>query len=189
MMKSKIRKIPTPESLARAALDYLARYAASEASLRRVLENRLRRAALQNPAFAADDELRRKLQDEIDRIVEKYKKTGVLNDAFFAEVKVNALRRQGRSMRAIKQKLAAKGLSFRAIAAALEKNADDATPEDAEYAAAMALVKRRKIGPFRKPPASDETKRKDYAMLARAGFPSAVIRRVLGTESCEEAWE
>jgi len=41
--KKKIPRIPTPESLANAALAYVEKYAASEASFRRVLLNKIRR--------------------------------------------------------------------------------------------------------------------------------------------------
>jgi regulatory protein len=187
-MKIYFRKIPTPQSLANVALHYLGRYAASEASLRRVLENRLRRVAMQNPVFAADHERNRMLRDAIEQIIATHKRTGILNDAVFAETKVNSLRRQGRSRRAIQQKLGAKGVSSAIIAVAIEQNADSAAPEEVELKAAMALARRRKLGPFRKTPADEDRRRKDFSALARAGFSSAIARQVLKAEAPEE-WE
>jgi SOS response regulatory protein OraA/RecX len=67
-------KKPTPERLANAALYYLSRYAASEASLRRVLENRVRRAAMRDEAFAADREAQAALPP---RLTKSWKSTNV----------------------------------------------------------------------------------------------------------------
>jgi regulatory protein len=185
-MKPKTRKIPTAQSLANVALQYLGRYAASEASLRRVLENRLRRAAMQNPGFSADAELLRELRGVIGQLIEKYRKNGVLNDAAFAETQVNSLRRQGRSRRLIAQKLGLRGISRAIVASALEKNAEEFGPEEAEVAAVWALMRRRKMGPFRKIPADKDIRRKDLAALARAGFSLDIARRVLDAKTQKE---
>src|ERR1700722_3860684 len=108
---ARAKKIPTAQSLEGTALFYLSRYAASEFSLRRVLENRLRRAAQRNPEFANDDALRDTLRAAIDAIVEKHKKSGTLNDVAYAGIKTASLRRAGRSARAIKLKLGQKGIA------------------------------------------------------------------------------
>ena len=187
-MKKKLRKIPTPQSLANVALHYLGCYAASEASLRRVLTNRLRRAAMDRPEFRDDIETTQALMEVIEKIIASHKKTGALNDVVFAETKVNSLRRQGRSRRVIQQKLSAKGIGGDITAAALEQNADGDEPEEVEWKAALALARRRKLGSFRQKPADEDRKRKDFAALARAGFSSSIARRVLQAEAPEE-WE
>lgn len=187
-MKKKPLKIPTPQSLANIALHYLGRYAASEASLRRVLNNRLLRVTMQNPQFASDVERQRVLRSAIETIVETHKRTGVLNDAVFAETKVNSLRRQGRSRRAIEQKLKMKGIVGETIITALRQNDDGAESQDVELKAAISLARRRKLGPFRQTPADADRGRKDFAALARAGFSSDIARRALKSEAPEE-WE
>ena len=90
-------KIPTVQGLEGTALFYLGRYAASEASLRRVLMNRLQKAARALPQFAADEALNESLRTAIEIIIAKHKKSGALNDAAFAEMKTRSLRRAGRS--------------------------------------------------------------------------------------------
>ncbi|MGB9153975.1 MAG: regulatory protein RecX [Alphaproteobacteria bacterium] len=187
MMKKPL-KIPSPQSLANIALHYLGRYAASEASLRRVLTNRLRRVTMQNSEFAKDLERQQALRSVIETIIATHKRTGVINDAIFAETKVNSLRRQGRSRRAIQQKLSAKGIASETITTALSQNNDGAEPADIELKAAMALARKRKLGPFRKTLADADRSRKDFAALARAGFSSDIARRVLKTEAPDE-WE
>lgn len=188
-MKPKTLKIPTPKSLENVAYYYLERFAASEASLRRVLENRVRRYAQQEPAFAHSEEASA-LRAAIAQIIERFRAKGILNDAAFAEIKVNALRRQGRSRRAILQKLGAKGIASELTGDALEKNADGADPDDIEYQAALAFARRRKLGSFRKAPVRDANiNHKDMAAMARAGFSLDMAKRVLKIDPPEEAWE
>jgi regulatory protein len=181
-MKRPPRKIPTQQNLANVALHYLGRFAASESSLRRVLDNRLRRAAMDNPDFAADVERQRTLRATIEAIIDGHKKTGALDDAAFAETKINSLRRQGRSCRMIQQKLAAKGIRRDIVGAALVQHADGADPEEVELKAARALARRRKLGPFRKATADEGRQYKDFAVMARAGFSPVIIRAALQSD-------
>lgn len=184
-MKKKLRKIPTPSYLANVALHYLQRYAASEASLRRVLINRIRRAAMQHPAFAADHEKQALLRDALEKIIADHKKTGVINDAAFAATKINSLRRQGRSRRVIQQKLAVKGIASETIHSAISAHEEDENPEAIEFKAALALARRRKVGPFRKNPqeSDQDRRRKEMAILARGGYAMGVIFQVLNLSS------
>jgi len=174
--------IPTVRNLENQALFYLSRYASSESGLRRVLENKLRRAAMQNPAFANDDALQNQLHAVIDVIVEKHKKTGALDDAAFAEMKTANWRRAGRSARAIRLRLGKNGVARDLVDQALDQSAEGENAEDAELKAALALAKRRRLGPFRQKSSDDpDRKRKDLAALARAGFSLDVARKVLAT--------
>ena len=136
MMKP-VRKIPTPQSLTHVALHYLGRYAASEASLRRVLMNRLRRATMQHLEFTPEDERYQNLLSAIETIIASHQKTGAINDASFAETKINSLRRQGRSKRVIQMKLGAKGIKPEIITAALAQQTEEETPDEAERKAAL----------------------------------------------------
>jgi len=175
-------KIPTVQGLEGMALFYLGRFAASEASLRRVLENRLRQAARALPQFAEDEALNETLRAAIETIIAKHKKSGALNDAAYAEMKTRSLRRAGRSARAIQMRLAHKGVAKDTIAEALADNEDE-TSEAAEMKAAEALARRRRLGPFRQKPTDDPNqKRKDLATLARAGFSLDVARNVLNSK-------
>lgn len=184
--KKRIR-IPTPDHLANVALYYLSRYAASEASLRRVLENRLRRAAMAHPDFGADHPAQESLRRSIDKIVAQHKKSGAINDEAFASMKVHNLRRAGKSSRRIAQQLHAKGIAPATVESALRPD-DDATPQEADLAAAQAFAKRKGLGHYRRPSTGtqkhtpEELKRKDAATLARAGFGFDIIRIVLDSD-------
>lgn len=182
MKKNRTRsvKIPNAERLKNIALHYLSRYAASEASLRRVLQNRLRRASMVHASFAADHALQETLRQTIESIIAAHKKSGAINDESFADMKVASLRRSGKSMRAIQQKLAARGLAKNTVSRALHEH-DVGADEDAEFAAARTICKKRRAGPYRPVARRKEgDDRKDFAMLARAGFQAAIIRKILG---------
>ncbi len=185
--------IPTAESLARAALDYLGRFAASEEGLRRVLRNRLRRVALRDDTFAADDVKQKSLQQEIENIIVRFKKSGALNDGAFAEMKAGNLRRAGRSRRYIQQKLAQSGVRQGAVAEALETvdadQSSDEVQDNAELQAAMTLARRRRLGKYRATKPDAEQGRKDLGTLARAGFSLDVARRALGASTEDEDWQ
>ena len=169
---------PTPASLHAAALSYLARFAATEAGLRAVLDRRIdrwaRTATDQQEAVAP-------LKQEARQIATRLTASGLVNDAEYAQHRAAGLLRAGRSRRAITARLAAKGVSEDLARAALP---DD--PE-AELDAALVLARKRRIGPFRRGDAPDLAgKRRELAVLARAGFPQPVAAKAL-TMAAEEA--
>ena len=156
----------TTAYLERAALAYLERFASSSENLRRVLRRKVeRRCRLRGeppePSLAL-----------VDEVVGRSLRSGLLDDRRFAEGRVASLRRRGGSARLIGAKLAAKGVERSVIAEAL-----GAEPED-ELAAAHALARRRKLGPYR-PGERAPYRDKDLAALARAGFAYGVAREVI----------
>jgi|GEM_PF-610142 len=182
-------KIPTPDSLSNIALYYLSRFAASEASLRRVLQNRIRRAQMAHPDFAADKSKQESLARAIDKIVDDHKKTGVLNDEAYAAMKVSSLRSKGRGNRRIALRLKQKGIAGDIVEAALKPGDGE---EDAERKAALTFARKRKLGPYRPPAQNPDKKlevaqkRKDIAALSRAGFGYDIVKEILGSEVTED---
>lgn len=173
--------------------------------MRRMLLTKLRRAAMAHPEFAADHEKQAALRLQIEGIIARHKVSGALNDKAFAEMKVASLRRAGRSRRAIRQKLAQKGIAASVISQTLEGHAQDTASEDgaesadaeAERRAALAFVRKRRLGPFRTRRAGAGTQEdgKDSGYLAagqrtktareagamvRAGFSPALATQILG---------
>jgi regulatory protein len=169
---------PTPASLHEAALNYLARFAATEAGLRTVLNRRIDRWARATAAEADHiATLKQHARAEAARCVS----LGLVNDADYALSRVAGLLRAGRSRRAVSARLAAKGVA--------ESLVRDALPDDpdAELDAALVLARKRRIGPFRRTEDPDPlARRRELAMLARAGFPQAVAARALAMNA-EEA--
>lgn len=166
----------TPERLEKSALHYLERYASSAENLRRVLMRKVERAARAGEPDRAEL-VRAEAERWVDALVARYVASGLLNDRAYAEAASSRLRRQGRSARAIRQKLAAKGVGKDAAEAALAETggADD----EAEFRAALALARRRRLGPFGPESGRRERRSRDLASLARAGFGYDTARRVI----------
>ena len=104
--------------------------------------------------------------------------SGILDDRRYAENAAAGLRRRGASRRKIIVKLRLKGVPEVVIAEVLQTQNDDNPGSELE--AAVALAKRRRLGPFRRGEDSGpERRRKDLAVLARAGFSFEVAARAL----------
>ncbi len=93
-----------------------------------------------------------------------------------------SLARRGLSRFSIGGKLAQKG-----VATDLVKDALQGLDEggNSEIAAACALARRRRLGPYRAASARAQWRRKDMASLARAGFGLDIARRVLDAPDIE----
>jgi len=174
---------PPPDAalLHEAALAHLARFASSAAGLARVLERRIarwqREAAVTGEAATVEQQgaaARLAAREVVARLVA----AGVIDDAAFAATRAARLNRAGRSRRGIAAHLAARGIAGKTLRAALPEN-----PE-AELAAALALARRRRLGPFHPSPpttgAPDASEtRRALAILARAGFSRAIAEAAL----------
>jgi regulatory protein len=172
-----IRPAPDAASLQEAALNYLARYATTEAGLRQVLHRRIDVWARQ---AAGEDDVRERAaaaKASVAEVIARVVELGLLNDAAFAESRARGLALSGRSHRAIAARLMATGIAPDRARAVL--------PEG-ELVAALILSRKRRIGPFRTA-APDHNR--ELGVLARAGFPRDVAVRALAmaTEDAEEA--
>lgn len=169
---------PDAARLAEAALAHLARFAATEIGLRRVLARRVDRWARaaeaegQQEVAARAAAAKRAAAEVAARMVAQ----GAVDDAAFAESRARRLMRTGRSRRATLAHLAAKGVDAETAAEALPEE------EDAELDAALAFCRRRRIGPFATAAADPDTRRKWLAALARGGFGGGVTRQALAME-------
>jgi regulatory protein len=174
-MPRRIRKL-APADLKDAALDYLGRYAASTLRLRQVMKRRIQRSAKAN---ALDPQ---PLLEELERVIAVLTRTGLLNDASFAENRARSLNRRGGSRRQIAAKLSAAGVAQATTAGALTVLEEELP--DAERAAAMAYAKRRRLGVYRTlPDETPERRRKDLMAMARAGFALDLARRILAGQT------
>lgn len=177
MSSESIPPAPDAGSLYQAALNHLARYATTEAGLRRVLMRRIDRwARLQPDADAAAPALLA-ARAAVDAVVSRVAKAGAVSDAVFAESRARGLVRGGQSKRAIQMRLIAKG-----VAPELARSAADMDPET-ELSAALVLVRKRRIGAYRASTEADPMIRmKELALLARAGFSRDIAERALDTD-------
>jgi regulatory protein len=159
---------PDGAKLYEAALNHLARYAATETGLARVLARKIDRwARLRAEEGGETEEIApaaRQAKAAIPRVLARLKEAGVVNDDAFAASRAKRLIRAGKSRRATLAHLAAKGVT----GAVIEED-----PER-ELAAACAYLRRRRAGPF-----GDAPEQKILAAMARGGFAQEVARRAL----------
>jgi regulatory protein len=169
---------PDAASLHDAALAYLARYAATEAALRRTLERRIDRWARGAEATVDRDTIAVQAaaaRQAVAEVVARLAAAGAVSDAAFAASRARSLTRSGRSQRAVAAHLAAKGVDPATLKSVLPE--DDG---EAELAAALVLARRRRIGPFRTgDPPDPAGRQRELAVFARAGFPRGVAARAL----------
>jgi regulatory protein len=169
----KPRRVPKPvtaERLEKSALAYLERFATSRDNLKRVLTRKLARAR------DMPEEALPKLKAHIEALLDRFEASGLLNDAVYTEGRIAALRRRGTSTRGINLKLRAKGVGKEV----LEEKLAGADGDD--EAAAWALARRRRLGPYRAAEKRAEFRKKDLATFGRAGFSYDVAKRVVDGE-------
>lgn len=168
------RKIPKPVTavrLEKAALAYLERYASSAESLRRVLKRRVARSAMVHGTDPQEGHV------WIEALVERYQRSGLLDDSRFAEARASSLHRQGKSSRAIRQLLSAKGVASEDIDTALASLQEE-VGVDSDWEAAVNYARRRRLGPWRRK--DRETHRdRDMAALGRQGFGYDIARKLI----------
>jgi regulatory protein len=170
---------PTPpdgSNLYQAALNHLARYAATEAGLRHVLMRRVDRwARLQtDPEIAAP--VVAAAREAIDGVISRLVQAGAVSDTAFAENRAKTLVRGGQSNRSVQARLIAKG-----VAPELAR-AVSVSDTETELAAALVLVRKRRIGAYRAAEDADAAVRmKELGLMARAGFSRDIAEQALDT--------
>jgi regulatory protein len=163
-------KPPDEPTLFEAAINHLARYAATEVGLKRVLARKIDRwARLQENAdpdtLAADASA---AKSAIPKVILRLKSANILNDTNFAASRAKRLTREGKSRRHTLAHLAAKGIAANTAAATLAED-----PER-ELAAACAYLRRRRAGPF-----GDAPELKTLSAMARAGFTQSTAKQAM----------
>jgi regulatory protein len=167
------RKVPTrisPAYLENAALHYLQRFATSQANLRRVLLRKVERSCRHHGQDPAE------FTGLVDDLVQRYVRSGMIDDQRYAEAQVASSRRRGRSAQGIRARLAAKGVGGELVQAALAEHEGD------DGDAARAFARRRRLGPWRTTGNRADFRERDLASLGRAGFAYDIARTVIDSE-------
>lgn len=172
---------PDAARLAEAAVAHLARFAATEAGLRRVLARRVDRWARAAEAEGQDDIATRAAAAKAAaaEVAKRMVAQGAVDDAAFAASRARRLLRTGRSPRAALAHLRGKGVDAGTAAAAVPEG------EEAELSAAIAFCRRRRIGPFSVAETTPEARLKAMGALARAGFGRDIAGRALSMDPDE----
>ena len=169
------RRAPRPLDAARLnelALAYVARFATSAARLESYLARKLRERGWEGEREA-----------DVPALVARFVAAGYVDDAVFARAKAGSMNRRGLGARRIDQALGAAG-----IAAPLREE-EQPEPQAARQAA-LALARKRRLGPFGPPQAERALREKQIAVLLRAGHRLDMAREVVEATSIEalEQW-
>jgi regulatory protein len=112
-------------------------------------------------------------------VLDRFEEVGLVDDKTFAEGWVHS-RSSGRGRRALARELRLKGVDDETAAEAL-----DVVDDESQYAAARLLVQRKAGSTVGLERAVRE--RRLFGMLARRGFPSDIVVRVVREELQDEA--
>lgn len=168
----------TEKYLYNSGLAYLQRFTTSTPNFRRVMGRKIDKSCNYHK-----DQVREDCQKMLDTTVETFLRQGLLNDDAYLQGMVNSLRRRGLSTQAILSKLAMKGLTQEATLKTLRAYDEDRGAANPDLAAAVMLMRRKRIGAFRRNEDADKTK--ELAALARGGFGFDIAQKALSLEQDE----
>ena len=173
-MKRPARPI-TAKYLQNAATFYLERYPSTAEGLRRVLTRRVAKAQM------LDAPVMDNVKQAIEAIVARFVDAGVIDDKAFAQTKARALHRRGTSTKLTRRRLQMAGVDGATLDTAMSALDQelDTNPRQREWQAAVALARRRKLGPYRPLTERKDKRNRDLAAMARAGFDYDVARKVI----------
>ena len=109
----------------------------------------------------------------------RFAELGYIDDEAYARARAGGLLRRGYGARRVEQALRGAGI-------AEEVRAEVEPGEHARRAAALALARKRRFGPFGSPPPDRERREKQVAAMIRAGHGFDAARAVLDAASADE---
>lgn len=165
----------TQDGLRQAAYRYLQRFAATEASLVRVLDAKIKRAL--GPDTEREEFAR--WQAAAREVARSCVELGLVDDRSYARARARRLHLQGKPLQRIGGMLAEKGVAPEDVEDAIGALAEECGPA-LDLRAAIAYARRRRLGPFSRNARNDpDARRKALGAFARAGFAYHLAVRVL----------
>ncbi|WP_296674687.1 regulatory protein RecX [Novosphingobium sp.] len=168
------RRLPKPldqPRLEELALAYVARFATSAAKLEGYLKRKLRERGWDGEGPAP-----------VAATVARYVDLGYVDDTAFAKARTGSLLRRGYGQRRIGQALHAAGIA--------EEVREDVRAGAADQRqAALALARKRRLGPYGAAPADRAAREKQIGALLRAGHPLDSARFLVDAATIEAAEE
>ncbi len=157
------------ETLERAALAHVGRVQTSRARLLRWLEAQLGARGWAGPG-----------DPPLAALAGRLEALGLVDDQAFAAARARSAAARGHGRARLRDRLAADGIAPEAAEAVLA----GLDPR----ALALAFARRRRLGPFGTPPADEAERRRQVAVMVRAGHAPELARRIVSAPS-EEALE
>ena len=161
--RSSRRPVPPLDAAAleRLALRYVERFATSRGKLSRYLARKVAERGWNGPPL------------DPATVAERMAALGYVDDRGFAESKGAALSRRGYGARRVAETLRAAGLAEEDAAPVL------ADARDVALESALALARRKRIGPYAAERADPRERERHMGVLMRAGHDVSIARRVV----------
>jgi len=175
--KQRTQKVPkriTDTYLHNSGLYYLERYAASSNHFRIVMLRKVKRSCMHHSDQNFED-----CAKLVEDLIQKFERTGLLNDDLYINSMVGSFRRKGLSKRMITQKLMMKGIGSEIVEGYLSKHDEEKheSTQAAELKAAAIHCRKKKLGAYGGPNSPEADKQ--LARLARAGFGFDIAKKAL----------
>lgn len=152
------------------ALTYVARFATTGAKLEAYLRRKLHERGWADEGS----------EPPVRAIVERCIAAGYVDDAAYARSRSHSLQRRGFGARRIDGDLGAAGVA--------EDLREEVRPApSAQRRSALALARRRRLGPFGEPAMDRAMREKQIAVLLRAGHPLDIARALVNSPCVEQA--
>lgn len=182
LSQSKIHK-----RLMNKAVHYLSRYQASQQRLRRILRQFAKRKF--DPDKVVIERSAEEIEKAITDVIQLCVYYGYVDDSALANAKARSSVLSGQSSFQLAGKLRQMGIDEPTTAHALEGRKSH--HEDAEKAAAIRAMRKKRLGPFSPDYGALDfsEKQKQVAKLARLGYSLDLIRTILSYPSRDEAEE
>ena len=184
------RPAPPPIDAARLnslALGYVARFATSAGKLEEYLLRKLQGPPGGNwrrqDSEAIEPVEQPDMRGEVSALIARFVEAGYVDDQAFAQARSGGLQRRGYGSRHISQALGQARIAADVVAGVLPD-------KQAARQAALALARKRRLGPFGVPQTERAGREKQIATLLRAGHPLDSARKLVNAASIEaaEAW-
>ena len=152
------------EKLLKYAIYYLSKYSSSKKNLEYILKKKIRR-------MSDDKKTRFILYNEINLIISKLENKNLINDVFYAELKIRSLLNQAKSINYIKLYLYKKGIDKKIAENQISLFYKD--NKNLEKENAIKFAKKKKLLD------NDKDYEKKLSKFARAGFSYEIAKEIL----------
>tara|TARA_B100000700_G_C14949728_1_gene811065 strand:+ start:387 stop:860 length:474 start_codon:yes stop_codon:yes gene_type:complete len=152
------------EKLLKYAIYYLSKYSSSKKNLEYILKKKIRR-------ISDDKKTRFILYNEINLIISKLENKNLINDVFYAELKIRSLLNQAKSINYIKLYLYKKGIDKKLAEKQISLFYED--NKNLEKENALKFAKKKKLLD------NDKDYEKKLSKFARAGFSYEIAKEIL----------
>ncbi len=169
--KPRVPRPLDPRLLDELALAYVARFATSARKLEDYLRRKLRERGWAGDAAA-----------DVAAVSARLVEAGYVDDTAFARARSSSLLRRGYGARRVSQALGAAGIA-EAVRAEVRPDLSEAR------AAALALARKRRFGPYASTPPDRPQREKQLSAMLRAGHPLDSARELVNAPSIAAAEE